>query len=141
MEIVYPVIDSHGKGVGEVSCFTTRPETNFGAEFVVLAPEHPLINQLYRVIDKETARKIGEYVKSARKISLQDRIMQGRKKTGIFTGLHCMNRVNGYRLMLFVSDFVIMDVGTGAVVGVPGHDKRDFEFAQPFQLPVRRVVA
>lgn len=140
VEIVYPIIDSKGSEIAEVACFTTRPDTNFGATFVVLAPDHPLINQLLQVIDQQIARKIDAYRKRAIGMSKEKRIAQRRDKTGFFTGLYCVNRANGYRMMLFVSDFVLKDVGSGAVVGVPGHDKRDFEFAETFRLPVIRVV-
>ena len=140
IDISYPIINKKGREVGELDCFTTRPDTNFGATFVVLAPEHPIINQLLGVIDSSTARKINAYCKRTQRSTRQDRIAQGRKKTGVFTGLYCVNKLNGYRMMLFVSDFVIVDVGSGAVVGVPGHDKRDFEFAKIFGLPIPRVV-
>ncbi len=140
INITYPVMDAADKKVGEVVCFTTRPDTNFGATFVVLSPEHPFVNQVLKVIDKERLVRIRKYVEAAQKKSKEERIAEARKKTGVATGLYCFNQLNGHRMPLFVSDFVVMDVGTGAVVGVPGHDKRDFEFAQVFKLPVARVV-
>lgn len=140
INITYPVVDKIGKGFGEITCFTTRPDTNFGATFVVIAPEHPFITQLLKVIKSEEAVTITNYVNTAKKKSKDERIAEGRVKTGVFTGLFCVNQLNGYKMPLYVSDFVVMGVGTGAVVGVPGHDKRDFEFAKKMKLRVLRVV-
>lgn len=141
LHITYAVIDRTGKNVGEITCFTTRPDTNFGATFVVIAPEHQFITQLYQVLDAVELERITTYCETATKISDQDRIAQGRKKTGVHTGLFCVNNVNGEKMPLYVSDFVLGTVGTGAVVGVPGHDKRDYEFAKTFSLPIRRVIS
>lgn len=140
INITYPVVDEKGTNIGEVVCFTTRPDTNYGATFVVIAPEHPFISILQRVIKKEKVDAIVQYTTQAKKVSPQDRIAQGRKKTGVDTGLFCINQLTGQKMPLYVSDFVVMGVGTGAVVGVPGHDLRDFEFAQSMGLPVLRVV-
>ena len=140
INITYPVVDEKGTDVGEVICFTTRPETNFGATFVVIAPEHPFISTILGVIKKEQRNAIVQYVEAAQKTSSADRIAQGRKKTGVFTGLYAVNHLTGYKMPIYISDFVLMDFGTGAVVGVPGHDLRDFEFATVMKLPVRRVV-
>lgn len=128
-----------------VACFTTRPDTNFGATFVVIAPEHPLIEKIHSGVFSEISTEqkdaISEYVKEAQNKSDIDRIAQGRKKTGVFTGLYAINQLNGYRLPVWISDFALGHVGTGAVVGVPGHDTRDFEFAQEFGIEVIRVVS
>lgn len=140
INIKYSVVDEKGVSFGEVICFTTRPDTNYGATFVVLAPEHPFISKIDRVLKKEYADQMRRYIEQAKKTSSQDRIAQGRKKTGVFTGLYCINQLTGYKMPLYVSDFVVMGVGTGAVVGVPGHDKRDFEFAEVMNIPVKRVV-
>lgn len=140
INITYPVIDEKGSPVGDVTCFTTRPDTNYGATFVVLAPEHPFITKIMGVIKKEKADAITQYIRITSKASSQERIAQGRKKTGIATGLYCLNQLTGYKMPLYVSDFVVMGVGTGAVVGVPGHDTRDFEFAEVMSIPVVRVV-
>ncbi|MBI1982388.1 MAG: leucine--tRNA ligase [Candidatus Levybacteria bacterium] len=120
----------------KIVCFTTRPDTNFGATFVVLAPEHPFVASLLN----SKLKKMKAYVEKAKKKSAIERIAEGRKKTGVFTGLYCINQLNNYKMPLFISDFVLMEFGTGAVVGVPGHDKRDFEFAKKFNLPIPRVV-
>ncbi len=140
INIIYPVVDDKNTSHGEVICFTTRPDTNYGATFVVIAPEHPFISQVLQVIKNEQADAIGRYVMKAKKVSPQDRIAQGRKKTGVATGLYAINQLTGYKMPIYISDFVVMGVGTGAVVGVPGHDVRDFEFAQVMNIPVRRVV-
>ncbi len=140
INIRYSVIDGNGTPQGEVTCFTTRPDTNFGATFVVIAPEHPFVSQLLSVIKPENVDAITQYVAQAVKKSEIDRSSEGKKKTGVFTNLYCINNLNGKKLPLYISDFVLMGFGTGAVVGVPAHDKRDFEFAQTFSLPIERVV-
>lgn len=125
----------------KVVCFTTRPDTNFGATFVVIGPEHPLLASRELLdIDSKTWAEVEEYkVKSLREAETE-RIAENRKKSGVFTGLYAINNLNNNRMPLYVADYVLGNVGTGAVVGVPGHDKRDFEFAQVFGLPVVRVV-
>ena len=124
----------------EVVCFTTRPDTNFGATFIVLGPEHRLVKKLVDRSDQKTAEAIKAYVKKSLAKTEIDRVAEGRKKTGVFTGFYCQHRLIDQKLPIYVSDFVLGDVGTGAVVGVPGHDKRDFEFAQKFNIEVKRVV-
>jgi leucyl-tRNA synthetase len=135
-------IDYRIEGTAEkVTCFTTRPDTNFGATFVVIGPEHPLIadnNPLNIPADKWQA--IQEYKEKVATETELERTATNRQKTGVFTGLYCINNLNDYRMPLYVADYVLGNVGTGAVVGVPGHDVRDFEFAQAFDIPVIRVV-
>ncbi|OGY08870.1 MAG: leucine--tRNA ligase, partial [Candidatus Blackburnbacteria bacterium RIFCSPHIGHO2_01_FULL_43_15b] len=133
IEIEYPIQGSKET----IRVFTTRPDTNFGATFVVIAPEHPLALKL---AIKENHQTVKEYIKSVRGKTTEDRIAEGRKKTGVFTGVYAVNQLNEERMPIWVSDFVLMEFGTGAVMGVPGHDLRDFEFAQEFGLPVVRVV-
>lgn len=126
-----------------LTCFTTRPDTNYGATFVVLAPEYPLVEKILHGdfdLPKETVEKVRKYVAQALRKTEQQRKIDERKKTGVFTGLYAVNQLNDQAMPVWVSDFVLMEVGTGAVVGVPGHDKRDFEFAKAFKLPVVRVV-
>lgn len=128
-----------------IVCFTTRPDTNFGATFVVLAPEHPFVQ---KVMSQEVVPNDGQshwqavehYVQRALAKSELERKEEGRLKTGAFTGFHVVNPLNGRKLPIWVSDFVLAGFGTGAVVGVPGHDTRDFEFAKEFGLPIERVV-
>jgi leucyl-tRNA synthetase len=140
INISYEVVDGSGKHIGEISCFTTRPDTNFGATFIVIAPEHPFVSQIMTVIEKEKRVRITKYVAAAKMKSDEDRIAEKRKKTGAPTGLFCVNKLNNSRMPLFVSDFVLTNFGTGAVVGVPSADMRDFEFAVEFNIPIIRVV-
>ncbi len=121
----------------EVVCFTTRPDTNFGATFIVIGPEHPLIQ---KITQSEYSDVVKKYVDKVINQSEEDRIAQGRAKTGVFTGSYAINNLNGKKLPIWVSDFVLGNVGTGAVVGVPGHDLRDFQFAKEFDIPIIRVV-
>jgi leucyl-tRNA synthetase/predicted alpha/beta hydrolase family esterase len=125
-------------GTLSVTCYTTRPDTNFGATFVTLAPEHQLIQENLESLPN--AEEVKKYVAQAMAKSDIDRMADGKKKTGVFTGMYVINRVNGRKLPLYVGDFVLAHVGTGAVVGVPGHDVRDFEFAQAMGIEVIRVV-
>ncbi|MFA5991199.1 MAG: leucine--tRNA ligase [Candidatus Doudnabacteria bacterium] len=125
----------------QVTVFTTRPDTNFGATFLVIGPEHPLLAERNILnIEEKYWGKIVKYKKHAIETADMDRTDEGRKKTGVFTGLYCINTLNNYRMPLYVADYVLGNVGTGAVVGVPAHDKRDFEFAEVFKLEVKRVV-
>lgn len=122
------------KGSDEViTCFTTRPDTNFGATFIVLAPEHEFVKK----INRDDVKK---YVKETASKSEQERLNEGKKKTGVFTGFYAINNLNGKEIPVWVSDFVLSGFGTGAVVGVPGHDLRDFEFAKEFGIDIIRVV-
>lgn len=121
----------------EIICFTTRPDTNFGATFIVLGPEHKLALKI-TTVDRQ--REVKEYINKSIKKSEVDRIAEGRKKTGVFTGAYAINNLNGRKMPIWISDFVLGNVGTGAVVGVPGHDRRDFEFAETFGIEIIRVV-
>ncbi|HSW97640.1 MAG TPA: leucine--tRNA ligase [Candidatus Saccharimonadales bacterium] len=126
-----------------LTVFTTRPDTNFGATFIALAPEHEVINKIINselLIGGSTLNKIKDYVDKAKKKTEMDRKAEGREKTGVFTGLYAINPLNNYQMPIYVSDFVLAGYGTGALVGVPGHDMRDFEFAQKFKLEIIRVV-
>ena len=137
IEIAYDVEGRSEK----IVCFTTRPDTNFGATFIVLAPEHPFVGGIIAGrIPSPHRREIGRYVEKARHKTERERQEEERKKTGAFTGFSAVNNLTGENMPIWVSDFVLAGFGTGAVVGVPGHDKRDFEFAREFGIPVRRVV-
>lgn len=131
--IRYKVLNSRFR----IGCWTSRPDTNFGATFIVLAPEHPLALKL---ADSQNKKKVQEYIRISKNKSEQERIAEGREKTGVFTGVYALNELTGEKMPIWVSDFVLMGFGTGAVVGVPGHDRRDFQFAQKFGLPIKRVV-
>ncbi len=116
----------------ELPVFTTRPDTLFGATFFVLAPEHPLVATLS---DSEEVR---EYVRHAGGRSAVER--EGKEKDGVFTGRHAVNPVNGEEIPIWVADYVLMEYGTGAIMGVPAHDERDHAFAAKYGLPIRTVV-
>jgi len=138
--IDYKVVTNDGNEVGKVSCFTTRPDTNFGATFIVLAPEHTFISQILSKVSEAKQQEIRAYQAKSKLKSEADRIAEGREKTGVDTGLYCVNVLNNTKMPLYISDFVLAEFGTGAVVGVPGHDTRDFEFAKVMNIPVIRVV-
>jgi leucyl-tRNA synthetase len=118
--------------------FTTRPDTLFGATFFVLAPEHPELERL--IAGTPVEEQVREYVNQVARESVEDRGDEGRAKTGVPLGRSVVNPVNGEQIPMFVADYVLMEYGTGAIMAVPGHDARDYEFAKAFDLPVRRVI-
>src|ERR671914_457198 len=118
--------------------FTTRPDTLFGATFFVMAPEHPDVFRLAAGTEHEQA--VHDYVNHALSESSEERSETDRTKTGVPLGRSVINPVNGERIPMWVADYVLMEYGTGAIMAVPGHDERDFEFAQRFGLEVRRVI-
>ena len=118
--------------------FTTRPDTLFGATFFVLAPEHPELERL--IAGTPVEAEVREYVNRVARESASERGDEDREKTGVALGRSVVNPVNGERIPMFVADYVLMEYGTGAIMAVPGHDARDYEFAQAFGLPVRRVI-
>ncbi len=118
--------------------FTTRADTLFGVTYMVLAPEHPLVE---KITTDDNIRKVNEYQERARKTSEIDRMSVVREKTGVFTGAYCINPINNERVPIWIADYVLVSYGTGAVMAVPGHDQRDWEFASKFKLPVKPVIA
>jgi leucyl-tRNA synthetase len=118
--------------------FTTRPDTLFGATFFVLAPEHPELERL--VAGTPVEAEVREYVNRVGRESAEERGAEDREKTGVPLGRSVVNPVNGEEIPMFVADYVLMEYGTGAIMAVPGHDSRDYEFAQKFGLPVVRVI-
>ncbi len=140
INIHYPIIWTHE----EVVCFTTRPDTNFGATFIVLAPEHPFVTKILNkeiAVDKKTYIDIEKYVFETKQKTELQRIAEWHVKTWAFTWFYADHRlIDGKEIPIWISDFVLGWFGTWAVVGVPGHDIRDFEFAQTFDIPVIRVV-
>ena len=132
-------VDFKLKTNGErVTVFTTRPDTLFGATFFLLAPEHPLVEKLVSGTDYE--EKVKEF---RQKVSLQsdfDRTSPEIPKEGCFTGAYTVNPLNGEEIPIWLADYIMMGYGTGAVMAVPAHDQRDFEFAQKYELPIRVVV-
>ncbi len=125
--------------------FTTRPDTLFGATFMVVAPEHPLINQLINneelIINNNQKQEIKNYVKNARKKSDLERTELSKDKTGVFSGLYAINPVNQKQIPIWISDFVLASYGTGAIMSVPAHDERDYDFAKKFGLEINQVLA
>jgi leucyl-tRNA synthetase len=119
--------------------FTTRPDTLFGATFFVMAPEHPDVFRLAAGTEYEQA--VHDYVNHALNESFEERGSTDKPKTGAPLGRTVVNPVNGERLPMFVADYVLMEYGTGAIMGVPAHDERDYAFAKAFNLPIRRVIA
>ena len=120
------------------SVFTTRADTLFGCTYAVLAPEHPLTLQ---ITTDEYKQDVEDYIENAGRASEIDRLSATREKTGVFTGAYAINPVNSSRIPVYVADYVLATYGTGAVMAVPAHDERDFEFAQKYDLPIERVVA
>lgn len=117
--------------------FTTRADTLFGVSYTVLAPEHPLVKKL---TTKEHKKEVEDYLVETSKCNEIDRLSTQREKTGVFTGSYAINPVNGEKIPIWIADYVLFSYGTGAVMGVPAHDDRDFAFAKKYNLPVKRVI-
>lgn len=117
--------------------YTTRPDTLFGATYMVIAPEHPFVE---RLSSPEQASAVREYCERAARKSDLDRTELAKEKTGVFTGSYAVNPVNSELIPIWVADYVLISYGTGAIMAVPAHDTRDFEFARQFDLPIRPVV-
>lgn len=127
------------KGSGEkIPVFTTRPDTVFGVTYMVLAPEHPLVNTL--VAGTEYEAKVREFVEKMKNLSEQARTSAEAEKLGVFTGRYAINPVNGEEVPIWLANYVLMDYGTGAIMAVPAHDQRDFEFAKKYNLEIRVVI-
>ncbi|MDB5168360.1 MAG: leucyl-tRNA synthetase, leucyl-tRNA synthetase, partial [Candidatus Saccharibacteria bacterium] len=120
-----------------ITVFTTRPDTLFGATFLVLAPEHPLARQL---ANSNTIESVESYISEAARKSEIERMNESREKTGVFTGAHAINPATGEKMQIWLADYALASYGTGALMAVPAHDERDFEFAEKFQLPIINVV-
>jgi leucyl-tRNA synthetase len=118
--------------------FTTRPDTLFGATFFVMAPEHPEVERLAAGTEHE--QTVREYVNESTRITAEERADEERQKTGVALGREVINPVNGESIPMFVADYVLMEYGTGAIMAVPAHDERDYEFAKAYDLPIRRVI-
>jgi leucyl-tRNA synthetase len=130
--------DDHQPGGDRLRVFTTRPDTLYGATFMVLAPEHALVPKLTA---PDRKAEVDAYVTAAGRETEIERMSTEREKTGVFTGSYAVNPVNGERIPIWIADYVLAGYGTGAIMAVPAHDERDFEFAQKFGLPIRRVIA
>jgi leucyl-tRNA synthetase len=138
-QLHFPILDDTGANTDrQVEVYTTRPDTVFGATYMVLSPEHPLVDAVTR---PGQADAVAEYRDQAQKKDLVARQKADRTKTGVFTGGYCRNPATGRAVPVWIADYVLMEYGTGAIMAVPGHDERDFEFARTFDLPIVRVVA
>ena len=133
-EIDFP---TEADDVEPIRVFTTRPDTLFGATFMVLAPEHPLVSVL---TTEDRRADVDAYVATARRETEVERMSTVREKTGVFIGAHVANPLSGERIPVWIADYVLPGYGTGAIMAVPAHDERDFAFAQKYGLPIRYVV-
>ncbi len=120
-----------------IPVYTTRPDTVFGATYLVLAPEHPLVEE---VTANECKKAVGNYRRQALQKDVVTRRVGDREKTGVFTGTYARNPATGETVPIWIADYVLMEYGTGAIMAVPAHDERDFEFATKFELEIRQVV-
>lgn len=132
-EVTFKVADSDD----EFTVFTTRPDTLFGATYCVLSPEHPLTR---KITTKEQAKQVEEYIAQAATKSDLERTELNKDKTGAFTGSYAINPVNGKKIPIWISDYVLMTYGTGAIMAVPAHDQRDFDFATKFGIEIIPVL-
>src|SRR6202521_1785945 len=135
VEVEFPIDGHPGESM---RIYTTRPDTLFGVTFMVLAPEHPLVEKL---TVESRLRAVREVVEASRREREIDRMSSEVKRLGAPTGAFAVNPLNGERVPIWVADYVLVTYGTGAIMAVPGHDQRDFEFARKFGLPVREVIA
>jgi leucyl-tRNA synthetase len=126
------------EGYDALEVFTTRPDTLFGATFFVMSPEHPAVEE---ITTPDQAEEVRVYVETAGRMSEIDRTDVTREKTGVFTGAYAINPANGERIPIYIADYVLMGYGTGAIMAVPAHDERDFDFARKYGIEVRTVIA
>jgi leucyl-tRNA synthetase len=136
-EIIFSASSASSASSADIRVFTTRPDTIFGATFMVLAPEHPLVDAF---TSADHRAEVDAYRKAAASKDLVSRKVGEREKTGVFTGGYAVNPATGKPIPVWIADYVLMEYGTGAIMAVPGHDSRDFEFAQKYDLPIVRVV-
>lgn len=127
------------EGSGEtITVFTTRPDTLFGATYMVLAPEHPLVGELVKGTEKET--EVKTFIEKVKKQSAMDRVGENAEKIGLDTGVKAVNPINGKSIPIYIANYVLMEYGTGAIMAVPAHDTRDFEFAQKYGIHIVQVI-
>ncbi|MFC1988294.1 leucine--tRNA ligase, partial [Chloroflexota bacterium] len=131
-------LDHPGVEEKEIRVFTTRPDTIFGVTFMVLAPEHPLVTKL---TTPDRKADVEAYIERSRRQTDIERLSTEKEKDGVFTGAYVTNRLNGEKVPLWIADYVLLSYGTGAVMAVPSHDKRDFAFAKKYDIPIRVVIA
>ncbi|MBX3749582.1 MAG: leucine--tRNA ligase [Opitutaceae bacterium] len=125
--------------LGDLAIFTTRPDTLFGCTYMVLAPEHPLVPALTSAAQKEAVEAYRR--RTAAKSDVERMSESAKEKSGVFTGSYAINPVNGAKVPVWIADYVLMGYGTGAIMAVPAHDERDYEFAKQYDLPIPRVIA
>ena len=130
-EVIFNIVDS----IETIKIFTTRPDTLYGVTFMSLAPEHPLVE---KIASPGRLKEVREFV--ARIKAVDKRKREEAEKEGVFTGAFCVNPLTGDKVPVYVANFVLMEYGTGAVMAVPAHDKRDFEFAKKYSIPIRVVI-
>ena len=132
--------DISGAGLKEnkIKTFTTRIDTIFGVTFIVMAPEHPLVENL---VTEEHRREVEDYIDQARRQTEVERLSTEHEKTGVFIGAYATNNLNNQHVPIFIADYALLSYGTGIVMGVPAHDQRDFDFAKKYNLPIKLVVA
>ena len=135
-EISFEVAGEGQNSSAMIKVFTTRPDTVFGATFLVLAPEHPMVKDL---VNDDTREKVDKYRTETLKKSEIER-QENKEKTGVFTGSYAINPGTGEKIPIWISDYVLMGYGEGAIMAVPAHDERDFEFAKKFDLPIKKVI-
>ena len=133
-EIIFPVADSNIK----IPVFTTRPDTLFGVTYLVMAPEHPLIPELIANVPEK--QNVENYIANSKLRSIADRTDEQNKKEGVFTGRYIVHPLSGEKYPIYVADYALMEYGTGAVMAVPAHDQRDFEFAKKYSLSIYVVI-
>ncbi|MCL4265119.1 MAG: leucine--tRNA ligase [Anaerolineae bacterium] len=137
-DVVFKTSDvSETSDVYEIEIFTTRPDTLWGATFMVLAPEHPLVDKITTAEQRAT---VDAYIQQAQRLTDIDRETADREKTGVFTGAYAINPVNQSHIPIWIADYVLMSYGSGAIMAVPAHDERDFEFARKFGLDIVEVI-
>ena len=137
-EIEFEIAERGTRSAEPLRVFTTRPDTLYGATYMVLAPEHPFVDQISAPDAREA---VAEYRQQVAAKSDLERTELAKEKTGVFTGAFALNPVTRERIPIWIADYVLMSYGTGAIMAVPAHDERDFEFAQKFNLPMREVLA
>ncbi|RPJ07304.1 MAG: leucine--tRNA ligase, partial [Spirochaetaceae bacterium] len=136
--VIFDIVDGIDDGKGQIEVYTTRPDTLFGATYMVLSPEHPLVE---KITTPEQKAAVEKYVKEANSKSDLERTELAKEKTGVATGAYAINPVNNKKIPVWISDYILMSYGTGAIMAVPGHDERDFAFAKKFNIPVIQVVS
>jgi len=136
-EVIFKVISARDGQEFDIPVFTTRADTLFGATYMVLAPEHELVE---KISSSSQEKEVQDYTQQSKRVPEVERLTQVKEKTGVFTGAYAINPVNNEKIPIWISDYVLLAYGTGAIMAVPAHDIRDFEFATKFHLPITEVI-